>query len=426
MTHLLSPLRPRRKSLRWHACAAAAASLCALSLQPALAHDGSDASIPPTPGLQINAAAAVAYQHADQPVPAPRLTGVLGLGDTPTDQRGWALEHGTLGAGVRFTPLLGANVTFGKHGNERAHTEAAWLEARPSADSEFTLGAGRNRMPLGPVIGNAGHLDRFGQMPLIKRAAFNGDWIEDGVNLAWQPHLEGAFEWLQGLDAGLWRARRFPGSENAAWAPTVRARAAGPMGSRWGDWEADAFYSRLEPQGRGAYVQRSNSGHIHTAPQCSTSLRDITCFDGTMDLLGASASWATPLPGVRLTAAGVLRNERGNLYSQNGDTRYTGRTRGGWLEALWQPTAQWEMAARQEWLRSSNAVSGPGAALVAADANLLPNQPSRRFTAMLGWRPHADWLLALEAGRERIAGQGNTVVALRVVYTPGPLLQKGW
>ena len=268
MAHTVSTFAGEVRTLRARAGAVVVATLCLLSMSPALAHDASDAGIPATPGLQINAAAAVGYQHADQPVPAPRLTGVLGVGDTPTDQRGWALEHGTLGAGVRLTPLLGASFTLGKHGNDRAHTEAAWLEFRPSADSDFTLGAGRNRMPLGPVIGNAGHLDRHGQMPLIKRAAFNGDWIEDGVNLSWRPHLEGMFEWLQGIDAGLWRARRFPGSENAAWAPNVHARAAGAVWGNAGEWEADAFYSRLEPQGRGAYVQRSNSGHIHTAPQC--------------------------------------------------------------------------------------------------------------------------------------------------------------
>jgi hypothetical protein len=416
-------------TVRWRPCAVSTAALCALlALGPhtAQAHDAGDTNIPATPGLQINAAAAVGYQRASQPVPAPRLAGVLGLGDTPANLRGWALEHGTLGTGVRLTPLLGATVTVGKHGSERAHTETAWVEARPSANSNFTLGAGRNRMPLGPVIGNAGHLDRYGQMPLIKRAAFNGDWIEDGVNLSWRPHLEGAFEWLQGIDAGLWRARRFPGSENAAWAPTVRAHAAGAVWRNAGDWEADVFYSRLEPQGRGAYVQRSNSGHIHTAPQCSGSLRNITCFDGAVDLLGASASWDTPLVGVRLTAAGVLRKERGNLYSQNGDTRYKGRTNGGWLEALWQPSAQWDLGMRQEWLRSTHSLDGPGATLVATDANLLPYHPSHRFTAMAGWRPHPNVLLTLEAGRERIAAQGNCIVAVRLVYTPGPLLERRW
>ena len=419
-------MAPHPSSLPLRAPAAALCALLALAQHAAQAHDASDAGIPATPGLQINAAAAVGTQRANRPVPAPRLAGVLGLGDTPTDQRGWALEHGTLGAGVRLTPLLGANVTVGKHGSDRAHIEATWVEVHPSSDSDVTLGAGRNRMPLGPVIGKAGHLDRYGQMPLIKRAVFNGDWIEDGIHLSWRPHLEGAFDALQSIDAGLWRARRFPGSDNAAWAPTVRIRAAGPVGRHAGDWEADAFYSRLEPHGRGAYVQRNNSGHIHTAPQCSASLRDITCFDGTVDLLGASAGWTTPLPGVRLTAAGMLRNERGNLYSQSGDTRYQGRTRGGWLEALWQPTAQWELGVRQEWLRSTHRLDGPGATLVATEASLLPYHPARRFTAVVGWRPHPSVLLTVEAGRERIAGQGNSVMALRVVYTPGPLLESRW
>ncbi len=418
MAHPLSP--PSRRHCRTTPLAAAALlCLAASAPSPARAHEAGDAAIPAEPGLQVDAAAAVGYLHATRPVPAPRLTGVLGLGDTPADQRGWALEHATLGAGWRLAPQLGAALALGKHGGERAHVEAAWVEARPAADSTYALGAGRNRMPLGPVIDPAGHLDRYGQMPLVKRAAFNGDWIEDGVNWAWRPHAEGAFAWLQAVDAGLWRARRFPGSEDAAWAPTVHARAGWQA---WGDWEADAFYSRLKPRGRGAYVQRANSGHIHTAPQCSASLRDISCFDGTVDLMGASARWATPLRGLSLTAAGVLRRERGSLYSQNGDTRYSGRTRGGWLEALWQPAAQWEAGMRQEWLRSSNSVAGPGAALVAADANLLPNDPSRRFTAMLGWRPRPGWLLALEAGRERIAGQGQNLVALRVLYVPGPLL----
>ncbi len=145
-----------------------------------------------------------------------------------------------------------------------------------------------------------------------------------------------------------------------------------------------------------------------------------------MDLAGASATWTTPLQGVKLTAAGIWRRESGNLYSQNGDTSYQGRTLGGWLEVLWQPRARWEFGARQEWLRSTNRVSGPGALLVATDANLLPNNPSRRFTAMAGWRPVKSVLIALEAGREHIAGKGNTVAGLRLIWTPDALLERNW
>ncbi|MFN3376974.1 MAG: hypothetical protein ACK40S_10540 [Burkholderiaceae bacterium] len=400
--------------------------LWALGTLPAVAHETHDHSIQEDNGLQLQAAAAVSYLHASQAVPAARLPGHLGLGDTPDDQRGWALEHATVGASMRLGPLVGAQVAWGKHGRDTVHTEAAWLALRPSADSSLTLGAGRNRVPMGGVLTDAGHLDRFAQTPLVKRSVFNGDWVEDGVQLAWRPRALGHWEWFKGLDVGLWRARRFPGSENAAWAPMVHVSGAGPLAWAAGRWEADAFVSRLQPQGRGAYVQSGNSGHLHTAPDCSTTLRGITCFDGTVNLAGASLRWLSALPGVTLTAAGLMRDERGSLYSQNGDTRYQGRTRGGWLEAGWQPAAQWEIGLRQEWLRSAHRLQGPGAALVAADANLTPYHPARRVTAMLGWRPHADWLLALEAGRERTAGQAYTVGALRVVYIPRPLAAARW
>lgn len=405
---------------QWPRATALATALALSGAQAVLAHETGDSAIPQANGLAINAAAAVSYLHSDHPAPAPRLTGVLGLGDTPSDRRGWELEHGVLGLGARLSPQIGTTLAVGWHGKERAHIEAAWVEARMSEASDFTLGGGRNRMPLGPVIGNAGHFDRYAQTPLAKRAVFNGDWVEDGINTSWRPHFQGAWEWLQAVDVGVWRARRFPGSENARWAPAIHVRAA------WADWEIDGFYSRLQPEGRGAYVQRSNTGHIHTAPQCNTSLRDITCFDGTVDLAGGSATWETPIQGVKLSGAGLLRHERGSLYSQNGNTAYKGKALGGWLEAVWQPNSQWDFGIRQEWFKSTNRLNGPGAALVAADASLLPNDPSRRFSAMAGWRPFTDWLFTVEAARERVAGKGSNVLGLRALWTPGPLLERNW
>ena len=401
-----------------HRCAVACLAL--LVAGSVHAHETGDGGIPDTPGLQIGASAALAYLRADNPLPAVRLPGVLGMGDTPTDQRKGRLEHGTLEAGIRLSPMLGATVAAAWHDKEPVHTEAAWIEARPGADSEWTIGAGRNRVPMGTVLSNAGHFDRYAQAPLIHRATFNGDWIEDGVSVSWRPHLDGVWSWLQGVDVGTWRATRFPGSSDAPWAPVVHLRAS------LGDVGLDGFASRLQPRGRGAYVQRANSGHTHTAPQCNTSLRDITCFDGTVDLLGGSAVWATPLPGVQLTAAGLLRRESGDLYSQNGNTRYRGRTVGGWVEALWQPNATWDLGLRLERLQGRHALEGPGATLVATDSNLLPNQASQRAAAMLGWRPAADWLLTLEGGRERIAQVNGKFLAVRLLWTPSPLFAKNW
>ena len=86
--------------------AAAIAIAIALSAGSAAAHTLDD-GIPQTNGLRIDMAAVAAYLHGDSTLPAPRLAGTLGLGDTPDDQRGWRLEHGTLGAGLRVSPQLG-------------------------------------------------------------------------------------------------------------------------------------------------------------------------------------------------------------------------------------------------------------------------------------------------------------------------------
>lgn len=395
----------------WRRLALAGALAAAL---PAAAHDTKGA-IPDTPGVQAAVAVAAAWLHADQTLPATKLPGVLGIGDTPGDQRGWRLEHGTLALGLRLSPQIGTEFALGWHDKDPAHVEAAWVALRPQPGSDWSLGGGRGRVPVGPVLDGAGHFDRFAHMPLAKRSAFNGDWIEDGLNLRWQPHLEGAFAWLESVDLGVWKMKNFPGSEAAPWASMLH------IGARWGDLGVDAFATRIRPKGRGAYVQRENSGHIHTAPRCDASLRDISCMDGTVDLAGTSLRWDTPLRGVQLSAAATVRRERGALYSSNGDARYSGRYTGGWLEAVWQPNAQWELGLRQEWLQSRANVAGPGASLVAADANLLPSHPARRSAAMLGWRPSSAWLVALEAGRERVGARHNGYAGLRVLWTPEPL-----
>lgn len=229
-----------------------------------------------------------------------RLGGTLDLGDTPNDLRGGHLEHATLGLGVRLLPQLGANVTMGWHGNDQRHVETAWLHAQPSADSPLSLGAGRNRVPIGPVLRNAGHLERYGQMPLAKRATFNGDWIDDGINATWRPQARRCAGLAGRGGCGAVESAALPGSTGSDWAPVLH------LGARWGQASVDAFYSHLRPRGAAPTMQSTTSGHVHTAPACEASLRGITCFDGQVDLLGGNATWHTPLRGVQAQCCGAV------------------------------------------------------------------------------------------------------------------------
>lgn len=385
----------------------------------AAAHEAHDGQVPAHAGLNLGVGVAAGWWHARDPWPAPALPAVLGIGDRPADARGWKIEHATVGLGLRASPQWSATLEYGRHADGNRHVEAAWLQYEPAWAPGFSLGGGRGAPPLGAGLTGAGHLDRFSPMPLAKRAVFNGDWIDDGLSVGWQRDAPGA-PGLRRVDLGVWKAERFPGATDGPGMPLLHVQAAlGPV-------VFDLFGARAQPQGRGAYVQRSGAGHVHTAPRCDRSLSGIVCFDGRVDLLGFGAEADTGLAGLSLAAAGLLRRERGQLYGANGDTRYRGSTRGGWLDLRWQPAGAWQLALRQEWLSARHRLEGPGASLLALDAGLLPNEASRRTTLMGGWSPGPDWLLSVEAARESIGGERQTVLALRLRWTPRPWSLLSW
>lgn len=412
MPNKLSTLKTPRRLL---------AALIALAAATAQAHTVGDDAIPPQPGWRVGVAAALAAVEADGPVPAARLNGQSNVGDTLSDVRREPLEHATVELAWRFADQAGLHVAVGRHGADPTHIESAWLALRPAADSAWSLGLGRNRVPLGTVITAAGHYDRFLQTPLAKRAAFNGDWIEEGANLAWRGAPGAGPLGLDGLDAGLWRAGTFPGGDGASPAPVLHLQG-GPAGLRW-----DAVAAWLNPDARGSYARPAAGlpgvGHSHGLPDCSGSLRDVVCFDGTVRLLGGSLQWRpAALPDWRFVAAGLHRQEQGDLYGRNGDTRYRGRGWGGWLEAGWTPHAAWELALRSEALNGRNTVVGPGATLIVRDAGLDGESRSWRHALMLGWNPVPGWRLSVEGARESVSGVAQTVLALRLRWALPELL----
>lgn len=370
----------------------------------AAAHDLLVEPIPVAPGVRLGAAIAVSLFDAEEAVPVPTLPGVLTSGATATDRRGLSVEHGVVDGGIRLNEHFGATFALGWHGADTPHFEAAWLEGRRSA---FTAGAGRNRVPLGPVITAAGHMDRFAFMPLAKEAAFGGDWIDDGLNLHWRDAGPGELE----VDAGLWRGASFPGVAGSAPAPALH------VGGTFAQIRFDGFYARLQPEGRGMPIQRSSDGHQHDVPSCADSIAGLVCFDGSTDLAGASLRWHAQTIPFELALAGILRHEAGSLYSTNGDTDYRGWTNGGWVDATWSFSPELGLSMRAERLVARHELSGQGATLVARDAGLLPDPgPASRLALALVWTPRTDTRLTLEAGSERINHVSNDYIGVRFLW----------
>jgi hypothetical protein len=378
-------------------------------------HDLAANGVPDDPGWRLGAAAAMAALHASEPVPEARQAGVLGMGSTWRDRRGLRLEHATLDAGFRPHQNVGAALALGLHDGDPVHVEAAWVEVRGAADAPgLALGAGRQRIPLGPAMEQAGHFERFALHPLIKRAAFEGDWVDDGAQLSWRP-AQATF--LRAVDLGVWRGRAFPGGGQSRAVPALH------LAFGLADTTLDVFAARLRPSGRGTTVSDESAGHSHTAPDCGTSLSGVVCFDGRVRLLGGSLRWAPDHGPLSLTAALLSREERGSLYSGSGDTQYRGRTRGGWLDAVWRVAPRWETALRVERLEGVHDVQGPGAALVAQEAGLLPNRAGKRLAWATSFLADTAWKFNAELGTEQRLSGNHHYVLLRAVWSAPTLLQ---
>lgn len=376
------------------------------------AHVPGEAPLPDEPGLKMGAAVAWSWVDADHDWPAPRLPGVLGTGATADKRNGGGLEHGVLSAGWRPADWLGLQVAAGWHDDGDAHIEAAWLEARHTVTGgEAVLGVGRNSLPVGEVVTAAGEFDLFGAMPLAKRAAFDGNWIDDGINVRWN----GFDRFNLRIDAGVWRTGKFPAAADPTWSPMLHAGI--DVG---GGLQLDAFVARVRAPKRGSFVSLSENAHSHGAPSCDRALFEIACFEGHANLAGVSGRWHAATLPVEVGAAWLTRREQGDLYDINGDARYRGHIDGGWVDLRWDLSPRWTLAGRFERVSTRNRLHGSGAAALARDTGLAPNDdPAQRHAAALRWTPLAAWptlQLSLEAGSERVGGDRNRFAMLRVLW----------
>ncbi|MFD2454377.1 hypothetical protein [Ideonella paludis] len=278
-----------------------------------VAHELEDEAVPNMPGWRLSAGVALSAIHANQAWPTPRHAGVLLTGEQARDRSGeLGLEHAVLGFGLRANRHWSAQWALGQHDRDAPHVEVARVQGewtvgwwQPGEQLRWRLG--RQTVPLGAVIGQAGQLDPFAQAPLAKQTVLNTTWVDGSSSLQWQAapnDAEGPR--LSQVELGVWRARKFPAGPHGAAAPSLRLQ------GQWGHWRADVGAVWLQPEGRGAAVQGVGGvGHSHGVPDCRVSMAQRICFDGQAQLLAASLATDSDDGRWTLQAAGLWRRERG-------------------------------------------------------------------------------------------------------------------
>lgn len=408
-------------------CLAAALSLFA-SAAGVRAHElgpGAAAGLG-APGWRLGGALAAVLPAADARWPSASWDGVLTTGSAPPDMRhGLRLEHATLESAARVDGAAGLSWTgtavLGWHDRDGAHVEALGAAVeRALGAGTARLALGRDTVPMGPLIDGAGHFDRYSQAPLAKRAAVDGDVIDDGLMLGWRAddtHAEG----LRGATLGLWRGAAFPGGPGGPLAPSFHLQGG------WGDLDLHLAGLHVEPEGRGAAARSLDTvGHVHGAPDCRRSIAQLVCFDGRADVLGASLAWAPDDGPWSASVAGLWREDRGTLYSTNGAAAARLRSRGVWADLAWQPDERWTVATRAERLVPEARLDGTGTAVLAREAGLADAAVVHRLTTAVLYRWQHGLQFALEAGHERQAEQRVSHLALRLLWREPRWLGGSW
>ena len=370
--------------------------------------------LPMEPGLRVSAQAALRAVDSPGTLPSARMDGVLIRGDAGPDPVGLRLEHATVAAAWRINPQWGVHAAAGAHDQDPAHVEAAWIQWRRDGEAgqAWLLTAGRQRMSLGPVLGDEGHIGPYGLVPLAQRAAFDHALADDGMQFGWRAPT-GAADLA--LDLGIWRGQRFPGAEHGgSRSPGISLHA----GASWQAWSADVAWLRVQPKARGASTSPA-AGHSHGSPVCDPLFTEVACFGGRAQVMGGSLRWtgaesASRLP-LNLTMGGWRRHERGVLESGNGQADYRGLTAGSWFDADWLWHARWSLGWRHERLSVRHRLNGSGAGLLAQESRLQHAGPWRRDTLQLTWQARAWARLSLAGGEETATGQRTRFTVLRLV-----------
>lgn len=402
-----------RQTDRWSACL-----LMSLTMSGAWAHNVDTTDIPAS-GLRLGAAISTALTQAQHPLPGSNWAGVLGTGQPLRDRHGLRLEHAVTEVAGRLSGGLGGQLALGLHDREKPHLEAAWLDMPIGRAWHF--GGGRHTVPTTTALSRAGHFDQLSLTPLAKQALFEGNWIDEGLAVSWQAIEPTTLGWLpRRIGAGVWRGQAFPAgglSPDSADRPIT-------LNARWEmghTAQIEVFGARLQTQGRGGLIQDTGAGHSHGVPTCELTLTGRVCFDGRVSLSGVSVSWQAT-SAFSLSTTAVRRQEHGSLYASTGDTNYQGRTTGAWADLIWQLAPQWELTTRLERLVAHHSLAGPGASLVAQDANLLNNKPLRRAATALSWVGFKHWRLTLDGGEDRSSAVDNAYLMMRASWQ----FEKAW
>jgi len=307
------------------------------------------------------------------------LPGFMLGGEASRGEKGFHLGHNELSLSANIDDMFYGKLTTAiadHEGDTKVELEEAYIETL-ALGKGLTVKAGRFFSDIGYLNNQHGHSWDFVDAPLMYRALFGNQLIDDGVQINWLAPTDTYFKiGVEGL-----RGERFPAggaAKDGRGVNTVYAKFGGDVGVS-NAWQLGFSHMAAGINGRKAAT------HAHG------TATEVPTFYGNSSINAIDFVWKWSPNGnsrernLKIQAEYFERNESGRVDMVNSSpfetSTYQGKQSGGYIQTIYQFMPRWRVGYRYDQLKANNSGADTDV-LGEAGLNVAGHTPKRSTIMM--------------------------------------------
>ncbi len=345
------------------------------------------------------------------------LPGFMLGGEASRGEKGFHLGHNELTMSANIDDMFYGKFTLAivdENNNTETELEEAFIETLGLGHG-LTIKAGRFFSDIGYLNNKHGHAWDFVDAPLVYRALFGNQIIDDGLQTSWVAPTDVYLKF--GMEVT--RGARYPAggaNDSGLGAEAYFIKLGGDVGVSH-SWQLGLSHWQADVSGRQGGV------HAHG----TTTLTEIPTFYGTSKVSGIDFVWKWAPQGnardtnLKIQAEYFQRKEDGRVdmvgSSPFETTTYNGKQRGWYVQSIYQFMTRWRVGLRYDELDASNSGSDSG---VLTEASLITaGHTPRRSTVMLDYSHSEFSRIRLQVAQDDSYNDADTLLFLQYIMSLG-------
>lgn len=345
------------------------------------------------------------------------LPGFMLGGEASRGTQGFNLGHNELSISANIDDMLFGKLTTAiadHEGTTEVELEEAYIQTLAIGHG-ITAKAGRFFSDIGYLNNQHGHVWDFTDAPLVYRALFGNQLIDDGLQVNWLVPTDIYFK----LGMELTRGERFPAggaTNNGNGAHTVFAKLGGDAGTSHA-WQLGFSHWNANID------NRASGSHEHGGGVAI----EIPTYSGDSQISGIDFVWKWSPNGngreqnLKIQAEYFVRHEDGNVVLAGSDpleiTSYQGKQTGWYLQTVYQFKPRWRFGYRYDQLDAEN--NGSDSVLLTEAGLDNEGQTPTRSTLMLDYSRSEFSRIRLQVAQDDSYEDGDMLFFIQYIVTIG-------